>query len=154
MTVSTKHPVWTAIRPLLEAVGGDVVDAGKLIPGDVPITWDGRLIGGVRLDSLSSALDRLVSHIEEELGGKLIDLSRTEKQAAVRLLDERGAFLLRKAIEDVAAMMGVSRITIYNYLNVIRNDLDRKSKRVDILLATDDATDVASVSGPKGDASV
>ena len=38
------------------------------------------------------------------------------------MLDERGAFQLRKAIEDVAAMMGVSRITIYNYLNAIRTD--------------------------------
>ena len=122
MTTSTKHPVWTAIRPLLDAVGGVVVDTDQLTTGDVPIDWDGQVIGGIRLESLSNALDRLVSHIEEELGGKLIDLPRTEKQAAIRMLDERGAFLLRKSIEDVATMMGVSRITIYNYLNVIRND--------------------------------
>lgn len=122
MTGSTKHTVWAAIQPLLDAVGGDIIDAGELTPGDVPLRWEGELIGGVRLDSLSNALDRLVTHIEEELGGKLIDLPRAEKQAAVRMLDERGAFFLRKAIEDVAAMMGVSRITIYNYLNVIRND--------------------------------
>ena len=122
MTTSIKHPVWTAIRPLLDAVGGDVVDTDQLTTGDVPIDWDGQVIGGIRLESLSNALDRLVSHIEEELDGKLIDLPRTEKQAAIRMLDERGAFLLRKSIEDVATMMGVSRITIYNYLNVIRND--------------------------------
>jgi hypothetical protein len=122
MTTSTKHPVWTAIRPLLDAVGADVVNTDELTPGDVPINWDGQVIGGVRLESLANALDRLVSHIEEELGGTLIDLPRTEKQAAIRMLDERGAFLLRKSIEDVATMMGVSRITIYNYLNVIRND--------------------------------
>ena len=122
MTTSTKHPVWIAIRPLLDAVGGVVVDADQLTTGDVPIDWDGRVIGGIRLESLSKALDRLVAHVEDELGGKLVDLPRTEKQAAVRLLDERGAFLLRKSIEDVATMMGVSRITIYNYLNVIRND--------------------------------
>ena len=122
MTTSTKHPVWTAIRPLLDAVGGEVVNTDELTTGDVPIDWDGQVIGGVRLESLSNALDRLVSHIEEELGGPLIDLPRTEKQAAIRMLDQRGAFLLRKSIEDVAAMMGVSRITIYNYLNVIRND--------------------------------
>ncbi len=41
------------------------------------------------------------------------------KQAAVRLLEERGAFLLRGAVEDVAETMGVSRITIYNYLSAI-----------------------------------
>ena len=122
MTTSTKHPVWTAIQPLLDAAGGHVVDTDQLTTGDVPIDWDGQVIGGIRLESLANALDRLVANIEDELGGKLVDLPRTEKQAAIRMLDERGAFFLRKSIEDVATMMGVSRITIYNYLNVIRND--------------------------------
>ncbi len=68
---------------------------------------------------LRGALDRLVAGVESELGGRLPDLSRENKQAAVRLLDDRGAFLLRRSVEDVAELMDVSRITIYNYLNVI-----------------------------------
>ena len=124
MTTSRVHPVMAAIQPLLDVVGGEALKPESIEPGDVPITWEGEIIGGVRVGSLTSALDRLVSHVEEELGGKLIDLPRAEKQAAVRILDERGAFLLRKAIEDVAEMMGVSRITIYNYLNAIRRDQD------------------------------
>ena len=39
----------------------------------------------------------------------------------MRLLEERGAFQIRKSIEDVADAMGVSRITVYNYLNAIRD---------------------------------
>ena len=46
-------------------------------------------------------------------------LGREDKQRAVRLLDERGAFTLRRAVEQVADAMGVSRITVYNYLNAI-----------------------------------
>ena len=122
MTLVAHHPVFAAIQPLLTLVGGAVLEPADLQPGDATITWDGEVIGGIRLESLSNALDRMVNHIEEELGGKLMDLSRKDKQAAVRMLDERGAFQLRKAIEDVAAMMGVSRITIYNYLNAIRSD--------------------------------
>lgn len=120
MSVATDHPVFAAIQPLLALVGGDVLEPADLQPGDIPLSWEGEVIGGVRLESLTGALDRLVSHIQDELGGKLMDLSRADKQAAVRMLDERGAFQLRKAIEDVAAMMGVSRITIYNYLNAIK----------------------------------
>lgn len=119
---AANHPLFAAIQPLLDLVGGDIREPTELQPGDVPITWEHEVIGGVRLESLSNALDRMVDHIQDELGGKLGDLSRADKQAAVRILDERGAFQLRKAIEDVAAMMGVSRITIYNYLNAIRND--------------------------------
>ncbi len=122
MTTFAHHPVFVAIAPLLEVVGGRVIEPGTLQAGDVPVSWEGEVIGGVRLESLSRALDRLIAHIEEELGGPLMDLPRQDKQAAVRMLDERGAFQLRKSIEDVAALMGVSRITIYNYLNAIRRD--------------------------------
>ena len=75
-----------------------------------------------RFGDLRDALAQMVAAVEEELGSPLVDLSRSQKQAAVRMLDERGAFLLRKAVESVGEMMGVSRITIYNYLNAIADD--------------------------------
>lgn len=74
----------------------------------------------IHVGSLHNALDQLIQHVELELGSDLAVLDRQARQAAIRMLDERGAFLLRKAIEDVADAMGVSRITIYNYLNAIR----------------------------------
>ena len=37
----------------------------------------------------------------------------------MRLLDDRGAFRLRKSIEDVADALEVRRITVYNYLNAV-----------------------------------
>ena len=63
--------------------------------------------------------------VETELGAPLTDLDRAGKQAAVRILDERGAFILRRAIEHVAEALGVTRITIYNYLDAIRGDSGR-----------------------------
>jgi predicted transcriptional regulator YheO len=57
--------------------------------------------------------------VEIDLGAPLQDLSRSDKQFAVKLLDQRGAFILRRAVEDVADAMGVSRITVYNYLNAL-----------------------------------
>jgi predicted transcriptional regulator YheO len=47
-------------------------------------------------------------------------MSRREKQQLVRFLDERGAFALRKAVERVADFLGVSRFTVYNYLESAR----------------------------------
>lgn len=82
------------------------------------ITNDGTGLG-LHLDSLHVALERLITQVEQELGAPLAKLPRESKQEAVRLLDERGAFLLRKSIEEVADSMGVSRITIYNYLNAL-----------------------------------
>lgn len=118
--MTDEHPIAAAIRPALEATGATIVDASEAEPLDIPIEWEGETVVYARIGSLADALQNLVAHIEQELGGSLPDLDRTGKQIAVRLLDERGAFLLRRSIEDIADMMGVSRITIYNYLNAIR----------------------------------
>ena len=115
-----EHPLFSAIEPLLQAIGGTVVSPREVAAGDIPLVWEGDLIGAVRVASLDGALDRIVGQIEDEFGAELKDMDRRQKQAAVRLLDERGAFLLRKSIDDVADMMGVSRITVYNYLAAIR----------------------------------
>ncbi len=66
---------------------------------------------------LNDALARLIADVERELGAKLGDLDRPGKQRAVRLLRERGAFGLRKSVSSVADALGVTRFTVYNYLN-------------------------------------
>jgi predicted transcriptional regulator YheO len=35
------------------------------------------------------------------------------------MLDDLGAFTLRKGVEDVADALGVSRFTVYNYLHAV-----------------------------------
>ena len=118
------HPLANAIEPLLTAVGATSVAASDVQSGDITLDWDGAPAIGVRLGNLVS-LDRLVLAVEDQMGARLVDLDRHDKQHAVRLLNERGAFLLRKAIEDVADIMGVSRITIYNYLNLIEKGQEK-----------------------------
>ncbi len=120
--MSGEHPLIEAIRPLTDALGAEIVEPTSMDGNSVPLEWEGRVVAGVRILSLHNVLDRMVGQVETELGGKLTDLGRVQKQVAVRLLDERGAFRLRKSIEEVADLMGVSRITIYNYLNSIRGN--------------------------------
>ena len=62
-------------------------------------------------------LERLIADVEAELGGPLNDVSRADKQRAVRLLEERGAFEMRRSVPAVAEALGVTRFTVYNYLN-------------------------------------
>ena len=116
------HPLIEAVRPLADAVGAEIVDPTHVDGNSILLEWDGEVVAGVRILSLHNALNRMVAQVEGELGNSLADLGRVEKQVAVRLLDERGAFRLRKSIDEVADLMSVSRITIYNYLNSIRGD--------------------------------
>ena len=126
--MNAEHPLIEAVRPLADALGAEIVDPGRVDENAVPLEWEGEVVGGVRILSLHDALDRMVSQVEAELGGRLAELGRVQKQVAVRLLDERGAFQLRKSIDEVADLMGVSRITIYNYLNSIRGDRDPRPR--------------------------
>ena len=106
-----------ALEPVADALGATLVPASRVATGDVPLRWDGELVGGLRLPGVHGTLDRMITAVESQLGAPLADLSRENKQRAVRLLDERGAFQLRKSVEEVADALSVSRFTVYNYLN-------------------------------------
>jgi HTH domain len=116
-----RHPLLTALQPVADAIGATLVARNRIAPTDIPLEWEGEVVGGLRLPDRQVALAPLIAEVERELGAPLAALSRVDKQHAVRLLEARGAFALRKSIEDVADAMGVSRITIYNYLHAIRN---------------------------------
>ena len=115
------HTLADALQPLLDRVRAVVVESDPQ-PDDIRISWDGTTIH-VRVPGdrdLSDGLARLIQSVELELGGSLAELPRAGKQHAVRLLEERGAFEMRRSAETVAEAMGMSRFTIYNYLNRVR----------------------------------
>ena len=72
-----------------------------------------------RVSSLQNALFDMIRRAERELDTPAPDWDRRQKQQVVRMLEDQGAFLLRGAVDDIAEIMGVSRITIYNYLNAL-----------------------------------
>ena len=74
---------------------------------------------GLTLSEPQTSTSGVLKGMTVVITGTLPTLSREDKQKAIRILDERGAFTLRRAVEDVADAMGVSRITVYNYLNAI-----------------------------------
>lgn len=71
-------------------------------------------------------LDELASHLIHQAileQNVPVDLMRKEhKIAVVRTLKARGMFMLRDAVEMIATSLGVTRFTIYNYLNELDGD--------------------------------
>ncbi len=111
------HPFLVGVEPVAAALGGRIVGPNETEPGDIPLEFEGTLVGGLRLDGVHNALDRLVDQVEREFGEPVAGLDRAGKQRAVHRLDQLGAFTLRKAVEDIADRLEVSRFTVYNYLN-------------------------------------
>ena len=114
------------LAPIVDALGSTIVSVKDAEAADTPIVWRGVIVGYVQGSELHSALDRLVGVVEREAGHNLDEMNRSQKQTAVRRLDELGAFLLRGAVEDIAQLMGVSRVTLYSYLNAIRRSEERR----------------------------
>lgn len=52
-------------------------------------------------------------------------LDREEKVALMRALDDRGYFLIRGSVEEVAKRLGISRFTVYSYLEEVRKGSPR-----------------------------
>lgn len=109
-----------SLRGVVENLGASIVPERSARLGDFEVEWGGEVVAYVRPAELHSAMGRMVSAVERELGCSLPQMTREQKQTAVRRLDEQGAFLLRGAVEDVAHLMGVSRVTLYTYLNAIQ----------------------------------
>jgi predicted transcriptional regulator YheO len=91
----------------LDRLGSDRVGSGR--------------IGLDRGESFPRSVDELVSQlIDSAIGqtGVPVDLMKKHhKLAVVGQLEERGLFLLKDAVELIAVRLGVTRFTIYNYLN-------------------------------------
>jgi uncharacterized protein YqgV (UPF0045/DUF77 family) len=114
-------PLGTTVSGSADAVLSGLADIARaaIEAGATRLTLQVRLADAPAAHpvELNSALDRLIADVERELGGKLAGLDRAGKQHAVRLFKERGAFTLRKSVATVAEALGVTRFTVYNYLN-------------------------------------
>lgn len=100
------HPYVNARDALDELVGPAVGEADV-----VPETF-GREIGEV--------LDDLIRQAIRRTGMSVGLMTRDDKVAVIRYLDERGAFLVKRAIDRIARALRISRVTAYAYLDEAR----------------------------------
>ncbi|UUU25916.1 helix-turn-helix domain-containing protein [Streptomyces sp. DSM 40750] len=106
-----------AVKPLVDAMGGALLPPEEAGPDDVVLAWAGADVVAVRLPQLAESLDHILAALERKQGKPLAELDRKTKQEIVRTLEARGAFSVRHGVETVASALGVSRFTVYNYIN-------------------------------------
>ncbi|GAA3845916.1 helix-turn-helix domain-containing protein [Streptomyces sp. NPDC003631] len=117
MTGLGDEPFVAAVKPLVDAMGGEMLPPDQAGPDDVVLAWEGTDVVAVRLPQLADSLDHILAAMERRCGKPLAELDRKAKQEVVRILEARGAFSVRHGVETVAGALGVSRFTVYNYLN-------------------------------------
>ena len=70
--------------------------------------------------TLNETIESLAKQIVEEMGKQPATMSQEERFQFVKTLEEKGAFLMKGAVDHLAGMTGVSKYTIYSYLQKIR----------------------------------
>ncbi|MGW1777619.1 helix-turn-helix transcriptional regulator [Streptomyces sp. NPDC002143] len=95
------------VQGLLAALAGT---AGAR--ADAPVTTFG--------DDIDSVVDTLLDTHLLRQDQTWAGLDRARRLALFRSLDERGVFAVRRAIEQVAARLGISRASAYSYLSQAR----------------------------------
>jgi HTH domain len=124
--IKTNRPAQTEIllprssRKLLLELDAEAVEAGiGALSSLFPRVDAGEAPSGV-FTHVDQAINELLSMAEAQIRLPIAQMTRAQKQQVVRFLDERGAFNLRKSVETVADALGVSRFTVYNYLDSSR----------------------------------
>ena len=67
--------------------------------------------------NVDELLDAMLLDAVHHTGKEVKELEKEDKVAIVHYLDGKGAFLIKKSAERVADFLGISRFTVYNYLN-------------------------------------
>lgn len=73
------------------------------------------------VNDVNQLLEHLLQEGQKKLGKPACIMDRQEKIEFLRYLDNKGAFLITKSGERVQEFLGISKYTLYNYLDLIRN---------------------------------
>ena len=75
----------------------------------------------VSQEELTHASEIVTDLIDKIIGNKdMARLRREEKLELIRFMDQRGIFLLKGAVDQVGSRMGISRVTVYSYIDEVR----------------------------------
>ncbi|MFC5213746.1 helix-turn-helix transcriptional regulator [Streptomyces coerulescens] len=110
-------------------------------PADVPVTTFG--------NDIDSVVDAILDAHQLRQNGSWAGLDRGRRLELFRGLDERGVFAVRRAIEQVAGRLGISRASAYSYLSQARAQGAAATGRAGA--AGVDAAGVDAVGSAKGD---
>jgi predicted transcriptional regulator YheO len=105
LDVSALQQAQRSLAALTSAPGGNGggTEADEIFAGDIR-----EVVAGMITKALA------------ETHKSVAEMSRDEKMEVVKRLEERGAFLVKRSAEQVAAALDLSRFTIFSYLKEIR----------------------------------
>lgn len=70
---------------------------------------------------VKSLLDYFLKQAQAQVGKEPADMDKNDRIKFIAYLDKKGAFLISKSSEKACEYLGISKFTLYNYLESIRS---------------------------------
>lgn len=86
--------------------------------------------GAVFVGKIDDLLKSMVVDSINQIGVPVGQMNKKHKIAGIRILKEKGAFKIQKAADLVAQYYGISKFTVYNYLNEIECETNLAMERI------------------------
>lgn len=120
LCINTDIAAWRVVAQIAETmIGTDGEHAVSPIPvpATAPIGVSEHFVRNV--DELAS---HLIHRSIAEVGRPVAEMRKEHKIDVVRRLQKQGFFQLREAVEMLAEVLGVTRFTVYNYINELNGE--------------------------------
>ena len=84
-------------------------------------------VAEVFANNVSELLDHLIVECQENIRKRPEEMTRADKIQMIEFLDSKGAFLITKAGDRICEYLGISKFTLYNYLDIVKKQSSKQS---------------------------
>ena len=94
--------------------------------GEFMMTRDKEQTEPEKIINVNNVLDELIEQSVQQVGKPVALMSKDDKVRAIRFLNESGAFLVTKSTDKVAKYFGISKYTLYSYIDANKQQEEKK----------------------------
>ncbi|TVX92717.1 helix-turn-helix transcriptional regulator [Paenibacillus agilis] len=70
--------------------------------------------------NVNDLLDVLIQETQDVIGKPVAAMGKEDKMKMIALLDQKGAFLIKKSSEKICLYLGISKYSLYSYLDEVK----------------------------------
>ena len=94
--------------------------------GEFMMTRDKEQSEPEKIININNVLDELIEQSVQQVGKPVTLMNKDDKVRAIRFLNESGAFLVTKSTDKVAKYFGISKYTLYSYIDANKQQEEKK----------------------------
>lgn len=79
-----------------------------------------------KIINVNNVLDELIEQSVQQVGKPVALMNKDDKVRAIRFLNDSGAFLVTKSTDKVAKYFGISKYTLYSYIDANKQQEEKK----------------------------